>query len=103
MEQLAGKVAVVTGAAGGIGRALALALARAGCELAVSDVDEARLAETRTAIAGLGTRVTSARLDVADRAAVHAHADRVVAEHGRVCTARRRSYRTSCARARATS
>jgi NAD(P)-dependent dehydrogenase (short-subunit alcohol dehydrogenase family) len=76
-------VAVVTGAASGIGRALAFELAREGAALALSDVDEAGLAETAERAAALGARVTSERVDVADRAAVHAHADRVVAEHGR--------------------
>ncbi len=84
MRELRGRVAVVTGAASGIGRALAHELAAAGCELAISDVDEAGLAETRQTVEARGTRVTSARLDVADRAAVHAYADAVAAEHGRV-------------------
>jgi NAD(P)-dependent dehydrogenase (short-subunit alcohol dehydrogenase family) len=84
MRELRGRVAVVTGAASGIGRALAHELAAAGCELAISDVDEAGLAETRSAVEARGVRVTSARLDVADRAAVHAYADAVAGEHGRV-------------------
>ncbi len=83
MQELRGRVAVVTGAASGIGRALAHELAAAGCELAISDIDEAGLAETRAAVEARGVRVTSARLDVADRAAFHAYADAVVAEHGR--------------------
>ena len=40
MRELAGRVAVVTGAAGGIGRATALALARAGMDVALADIDE---------------------------------------------------------------
>jgi NAD(P)-dependent dehydrogenase (short-subunit alcohol dehydrogenase family) len=84
MRELRGRVAVVTGAASGIGRALAFELAREGAALALSDVDEAGLAETHARAAAIGVRVTSERLDVADRAAVHAHAERVVAEHGRV-------------------
>jgi butyryl-CoA dehydrogenase len=84
MRELQGRVAVVTGAASGIGRALAFELAREGAALALSDVDEAGLAETCTRAEALGVRVSSERVDVADRAAVHAHADRVVAEHGRV-------------------
>jgi len=83
MRELRGRVAVVTGAASGIGRALAVALAREGAELALSDVNEAGLAETRRLAEGLGARVTSERLDVADRAAVERHAARVIAEHGR--------------------
>ena len=84
MRELRGRVAVVTGAASGIGRALAFELAREGAVLALSDVDEAGLAETHVRAAAIGERVTSERVDVADRAAVHAHAERVVAEHGRV-------------------
>ena len=83
MRELRGRVAVVTGAASGIGRALAFELAREGTALALSDVDEDGLAETHARASALGARVTSERVDVADRAAVHAHADRVVAEHGR--------------------
>lgn len=86
MTSIPGRVAAVTGAASGIGRALAVELARRGAHVAVSDVDEAGLAETvlRAERAGSGVKVTSARVDVADRAAVHAWADQVVAEHGRV-------------------
>jgi NAD(P)-dependent dehydrogenase (short-subunit alcohol dehydrogenase family) len=76
------KVAVVTGAGSGIGRALAVALAREGARLALSDVDEAGLAETAALLRG--GRVGTERVDVADRDAVHRHAERVVAEHGRV-------------------
>jgi NAD(P)-dependent dehydrogenase (short-subunit alcohol dehydrogenase family) len=77
-------VAVVTGAGSGIGRALAVALARDGAHLALSDVNEAGLAETGRLAGGGGGRVTVARLDVADRDAVHHHAEQVVADHGRV-------------------
>ncbi len=84
MKNLNGRVAAVTGAASGIGRSLAVELARRGAALALSDVDEVGLAETVTRCEGSGVKVTSQRLDVADRAAVHAWADQVVAEHGRV-------------------
>jgi NAD(P)-dependent dehydrogenase (short-subunit alcohol dehydrogenase family) len=83
MRELRGRVAVVTGAASGIGRALAVELAREGAVLALSDVNEGGLAETRRLAEGLGARVSSERLDVADRAAVERHAARVVADHGR--------------------
>lgn len=75
-------MAAITGAASGIGRALAEDLARRGAHLALSDVDEAGLAETAGRCSGV--KVTTRRVDVADRAAVFAWADEVVGEHGRV-------------------
>jgi NAD(P)-dependent dehydrogenase (short-subunit alcohol dehydrogenase family) len=68
VRELRGRVAAVTGAASGIGRALALELAREGAELALSDVDEAGLAESARAAEALGARVSCERVDVADRA-----------------------------------
>jgi len=84
VRELRGRVAVVTGAASGIGRALAFELAREGAELALSDVDEAELAETGRRAEALGARVSSERVDVADRAAMERHAAFVLAQHGRV-------------------
>lgn len=78
------RVAAITGAGSGIGRALAIELARRGSHLALVDVDETGLAETVSQCEGFGVKVTSQRLDVADRAAVYAWADTVVDEHGRV-------------------
>jgi NAD(P)-dependent dehydrogenase (short-subunit alcohol dehydrogenase family) len=78
------KVAAITGAASGIGRALAVNLAGQGCHLALSDVDTVGLAETVSLCEGSGVKVTSKRVDVADRAAVFVWADEVVREHGRV-------------------
>ena len=73
-----GKTAWITGAGSGIGRALALGLARRGAKLAVSDVNAEGLAGTVSLLGG--TEVHDAPLDVADRDAVHAYAD-AVAEH----------------------
>ena len=84
MQDVTGKVAAITGAGSGIGRALAVELARRGAHLAVSDVDAAGLAETVTLCEGRGVKVTSTIVDVADRAAVVAWADQVVDEHGTV-------------------
>ena len=78
---LADKTAVVTGAAGGIGRAIAISLAGRGCHLALADVNEAGLAETARLIASNRVRVSRHVLDVADRGAVAAFPALVMAEH----------------------
>jgi len=59
-----GMIAVVTGAASGIGRATALELARRGADLVVSDIHEERLADVVREAGALGGRVASARCDV---------------------------------------
>ncbi|MGD8607312.1 MAG: SDR family oxidoreductase [Myxococcales bacterium] len=83
MKSFEQKVAAITGAASGIGRALALELGRRGCHLALSDVNEQGLAETVDRARSLDVRVTSERIDVADRQAVYAWADRVVEDYGK--------------------
>lgn len=80
---LDGRVAVVTGAAGGIGREIARSLARRGCNLAIADIDEQGLEATARLI-GNSVRVTRHRLDVADREAVGALPAAVKAAHGGV-------------------
>lgn len=84
MKSFWDKVAAVTGAASGIGRALALQLAQRGCHMALCDVNERSLGATVEAARRRGVRVTGDRVDVADREAVYRWADRVVEEHGRV-------------------
>ncbi|MDX1800683.1 MAG: SDR family oxidoreductase, partial [Marinobacter sp.] len=82
MKELTNKVAVVTGAGSGIGRALAQALAARGCRLALSDVNETGLKETA---ANCGSaEVRTYVLDVADRDAIYAHAEQVVGDFGQV-------------------
>lgn len=83
MKHFDGRVAAITGAASGIGRALALELARRGCHLALADVDDAGLAETELRAKRAGVDVTTRHLDVTDRDDVFAWADEVVADHGR--------------------
>lgn len=72
----------VTGAGSGIGRAAALAFAREGAELVVSDIDEAAAKDTAGQIAAAGGVAHPYLLDVADPEAVEAFAGRVCAEHG---------------------
>ncbi|MBR8272642.1 SDR family NAD(P)-dependent oxidoreductase [Burkholderia cenocepacia] len=84
MKGFSGKVAAITGAGSGMGRSLAVELARRGCEVALADVSETGLAGTAALCAQHGMRVSTRRLDVADRDAVFAWADFVRAEHGKV-------------------
>jgi NADP-dependent 3-hydroxy acid dehydrogenase YdfG len=84
MQGFAGKVAVVTGAGSGIGQALAVELARAGAQLAISDVDTEGLAQTERRVTALGVRVKADRLDVTEREAFLAYADEVKEHFGKV-------------------
>lgn len=84
MKEFANKVAVITGAGSGIGRALATELAQRGSRLALSDVDTAGVAETAALCEKAGADVRHYVLDVADRAAVYAHADAVLTDFGTV-------------------
>ncbi|GGI96173.1 SDR family NAD(P)-dependent oxidoreductase [Halopseudomonas pertucinogena] len=82
--KIVGCVAVLTGAGSGIGRELALALARSGCGLALVDINAVQLAETAEQARALGVRVSEHPMDVADRAAIAVLPERVLAEHGQV-------------------
>lgn len=83
MGRLESKVAIVTGAAGGIGRAMVQALAREGAAVVAADVDEARLDETaRKADGDVTTRPT----DVSDSADVKALVELALERHGKLTT-----------------
>ena len=84
MKNFKNKVAAITGAASGMGRTLALELAQRGCHLSLSDVNEADLAETAAMASKLGVKVTTAKLNVADREAMVAWADQTARDHGKV-------------------
>jgi NADP-dependent 3-hydroxy acid dehydrogenase YdfG len=83
MQSFDGKVAAITGAGSGIGRALSIALAERGAVLALADIDAAGLQETASLLPA-GTRRTTTVLDVANRDAVFAWAASCRAEHGQV-------------------
>lgn len=82
MQALSGKVAVVTGAGSGIGRALAAQLASEGCALALADINAESLKSLQAELKNRPVRVTTHVLDVASRTAVYAFADEVLARHG---------------------
>jgi NAD(P)-dependent dehydrogenase (short-subunit alcohol dehydrogenase family) len=90
---LANRTAVLTGAASGIGRAIAISLARRGCNLALADVNDAGLSETARLAQSARTeppnspapatavRITQHHLDVADRLSIAAFPQAVLAAH----------------------
>jgi short-subunit dehydrogenase len=78
------KVAAITGAGSGMGRELAIELAKRGCHIAISDVNPKGLEETEELLRPYGVRVTSSPVDVSDRKVVHAWADTVAGDHGKV-------------------
>jgi NAD(P)-dependent dehydrogenase (short-subunit alcohol dehydrogenase family) len=82
MKNFRDRVCVVTGAGSGIGRALALDLASRGARLAISDINEATIAETAEMARARGAQAESYVLDVASREAVFAHADAVIERFG---------------------
>lgn len=84
MQGFDAKVAAITGAGSGIGRALALELASRRCHLALCDLNETGLRETVEQASTSGVNVTHAKVDVADRDAVYRWAEQVGSEHGRV-------------------
>lgn len=84
MKNFHNRVAAITGAGSGMGRALAEALAGYGCHLAISDVNEESLAETAARLAQSGIRVSTHLVNVASRAEVERYAANVVETHGRV-------------------
>lgn len=84
MQNFQNKVAAITGAGSGIGQQLALLLAKEGCHLSLSDVNEQGLIETVEKLKDTDVRVTIKKLDVADQVAVKAWAEETVQDHGSV-------------------
>lgn len=77
-------VAVVTGAASGIGKGLALALAKRGCKLVLADINLTGLEQVRTEVCALGVTAMSVETDVAESAAVENLAVKAFERFGRV-------------------
>ncbi|MBL4680220.1 MAG: SDR family NAD(P)-dependent oxidoreductase [Pseudomonadales bacterium] len=84
MKDFKGKVAAITGAGSGMGRALAISLANQGCHLALSDINEDNLEETVSSLAQLNVTASSHVLDVSNRHQVEKFAEDTVAHHGKV-------------------
>jgi NAD(P)-dependent dehydrogenase (short-subunit alcohol dehydrogenase family) len=83
-NRVAGKVALVTGAAMGLGRAIALRLAEEGATLVLADIDAEALAETERQIKARGWPVMAVTADVTEEAAVKALFATALAAHGRL-------------------
>ena len=77
-------VAAITGAGSGMGRELAIHLAKMGCHVALSDINPEQLAATKQLLASYDVNVTMTVLDVSDNKAVQAWADNVMSDHGKV-------------------
>ncbi len=84
MKNMRGKVAAITGAASGIGRALACKLAAEGCHVALADIDKNGLEETAGLLRDSGVKVTTHVKDAGKKNDVYAFAEEAAAQHGHV-------------------
>ena len=82
--ELKGQVAIVTGAGRGIGRAIALELARQGADIVIAEMDQAGAKRTAEEVGALGRRSLATTTDVTSRADLRAMVDRAKAEFGRI-------------------
>lgn len=81
---LQGRTAIVTGAAQGIGRAIAEALAQAGADIAVADLDPSRSAETVAAVENIGRKALNLKVNVADTGETKSMVEQVLKAWGKV-------------------
>lgn len=84
MKSFSNKVAAITGAGSGMGRALAVQLAKLNCAVAISDVVDENLLETESLIKEYDVKVTRHLVDVSDRSVMEQYASEVNATHGKV-------------------
>ncbi len=84
MKNFAGKSAIVTGAASGVGLGIALAFARAGMNVALADIRPDALAAAKRQVEALGARALALTVDVSDAASVEAAARAVGAAFGKL-------------------
>jgi NAD(P)-dependent dehydrogenase (short-subunit alcohol dehydrogenase family) len=83
-DRVADKIALVTGAAGGLGRAIALRLAEEGASLVIADIDGKGLTETERRITAMGRPALSVTADVTEEAAVKSLFASALGAHGRI-------------------
>jgi NAD(P)-dependent dehydrogenase (short-subunit alcohol dehydrogenase family) len=84
MRDLKGRVAVITGAGSGMGRSMALSLAREGVDVVVADIESEWAENVRTEIEALGREAIAVRTDVSDAASVGGLADQAFGRFGKV-------------------
>ena len=84
MSELEGRIAIVTGAASGIGRAGAELMAAAGALVVAADIDEAGVAQVAAGVEGRGGQAVPCRVDVRDVQSVRNMVDSTVEQHGRI-------------------
>lgn len=84
MKDFMAKVAVITGAGSGMGRYLAVLLAKSGCDVVICDINEDSLADTAAMLKNYNVAVSSHFLDVGDEDAIKALPEKVIAQHGKV-------------------
>jgi len=84
--RLEGKVSIITGSAGGIGRATALKFAKEGARVVVCDLEEKRVDEAVEEVKAMGGEAVGFALDVTDRPAIDRMVDDVLARYGRIDT-----------------
>jgi NADP-dependent 3-hydroxy acid dehydrogenase YdfG len=81
MKDFINRIAVVTGAGGGMGRAISLQLAHKGCDLALVDINQQRLQETAKLVTEVGRKASCHVVDVADKTQMAALVEAVINEH----------------------
>jgi NAD(P)-dependent dehydrogenase (short-subunit alcohol dehydrogenase family) len=81
-QSLEGKVVIITGAAGGLGRVFALAFAAVGARVTAADINESGALETAALIQARGGRAMGLRIDVSDEASTISMAEKVALEFG---------------------